>query len=90
MAKLTLSQNNNTIIAEVPVPDSALPSIRDTFGGVTNAETAAKVLAEFKLWLRQQVRNHDVEVAKQDEIAAVQTAETQARSIFDSTTWPEV
>ena len=37
MAKLTVSQNNNTILAETPIPDTAIPALRTVFGGATNA-----------------------------------------------------
>ena len=87
MAKIAILSNANAVIAEKPIPDSALPALRTVYGA-TNALAAAAILEIMSVKLRQDVRERLVVIAQEAANAAVQAAQQTARDDFDATSWP--
>jgi len=85
MAKVQVRTDAGGLVAEVSVPDSALPIIQEVLGTTTAVETAQKILAYLKGNLRAHVLQFKRSGARQDYDGAY-----DEQPLLDSidTAWP--
>lgn len=86
--KLAILQDNNNIVASVPVPDAAIPHLRKIFSGVTNAQTANNILNFLLMLLRQKAKDFVQNEVRASAMVQVDTAEQTAKQSFD-VDWPQ-
>ncbi len=87
MARLQIRTDANSLLAEVTVPDSAIPRIRTAFGGATNAETAAAYLAWLLPTSRAEVIRRVKDAKFTADYAAVNTGQA-TEGVALETDWP--
>ena len=81
---------NGTILGQEDIPDAAIPAIRAAYGGSTNDQTAAAVLADIRVLIRTRAMEARVNASRATALTTVQLAENAARVDFDTNEWPEV
>ena len=87
MARLQVRTDANALLAEVEIPDTALPRLRTVFGGTTAAQTAAAFLAWVVPTLRTYVRRTILEGKWAADFTAVNTGQATEETALD-TDWP--
>jgi hypothetical protein len=79
--------NNANELAQVTIPDAAIPEIQDALGGATNAETALNFLQEIKRVMRPHIEQM---IIRQEDVAADTTkaATITNRKTTFTAAWP--
>lgn len=89
MAKIAILTDTNTLLASISIPDTAIPHLKRAFGGVTNQEVAAAILAWFKPTLRAETIARNLANRRSADSAAIEPGQV-AEVATHELDWPEV
>ena len=87
MARLQIRTDANAVLASVDIPDTAIPRLKAAFGGGTNAEVAAAVLAFASPVIRAEMKKRLLELKWAADYAIVPANQATEAAAID-TDWP--